>query len=294
MWNQNATTFAHSFEFGKPHGIFIDRHNNIYVADTDKHTIQIWLNENENENERKEIGNIGNNPHSLFVSNDNYIYFEISDRIIKKIDPSYTAREQVETVDDRCYGLFIDINDTLYCSVKEKHKVIKFSLKNGTNNVIIAAGRKDSSGSALDTLNQPWGIFVDRQFNLYVADCGNNRIQRFRPGQVNGTTIAGLEPINGKNLSCPTGVVLDGNNHLFIVDQNNKRIIMFNSIRFECVIGCSYGHGFSQLEKPYALAFNSMGDMYVVDSGKNRLQKYNFISTSCSKKSYKSHIKLFL
>ena len=30
-------------------------------------------------------------------------------------------------------------------------------------------------------LEMPWGICIDRQDNIYVADWGNNRVQKFAP-----------------------------------------------------------------------------------------------------------------
>ena len=40
-------------------------------------------------------------------------------------------------------------------------------------------------GSSANQLIYPWGIFVDTNFDLYVADRLNNRIQVFRPGVEN-------------------------------------------------------------------------------------------------------------
>jgi hypothetical protein len=58
--------------------------------------------------------------------------------------------------------------------------------------------------------------------DLYVADCGNDRFQLFREGQINGMTLVG----NGSNgttiaLDCPTGVMLDVDGYLFIFDQGS-------------------------------------------------------------------------
>ena len=46
-------------------------------------------------------------------------------------------------------------------------------------------------GSDAHMLQQPEGIFVDTDLNLYVADVKNHRIQFFRSGEINGLTIAG-------------------------------------------------------------------------------------------------------
>jgi hypothetical protein len=85
----------------------------------------------------------------------------------------------------------------------------------------------------------PQGIFVNTNFDLYVADSGNNRIQLFKSGESNATTII----INGTSgnitLLNPRGVVLDADGHLLIVDTVNARIIGSDVNGFRCVAGCS-------------------------------------------------------
>ena len=82
----------------------------------------------------------------------------------------------VMNVTDNCYGLFIDLNSTLYCSVRDKHQVLRKSLL--TNAALSPIGTIEGN-----QLNEPQGIFVDANFSLYVADTGNNRIQYFSAGQ---------------------------------------------------------------------------------------------------------------
>ena len=75
-------------------------------------------------------------------------------------------------VNSSCTGLFIDINDTLYCSMySNHHQVVKRWLNDTDMTSTIAAGT-GTSGSASNELNGPDGIFVDVNFDLYVADCG--------------------------------------------------------------------------------------------------------------------------
>ncbi|UJR08007.1 hypothetical protein I4U23_012285 [Adineta vaga] len=99
------------------------------------------------------------------------------------------------------YRLFVDINNTLYCSQDTEHQVIKKSLEISSNNVTIVAGN-GSNGSTSYLLDDPQGIFVDTKFNLYVADYGNDRIQFFPSNELNGTTVAGT--------GAPTTITLDG------------------------------------------------------------------------------------
>ena len=86
-----------------------------------------------------------------------------------------------------------------------------------------------SAGSSPSALSSPRGIHVTTDLDLYVADCGNDRVQLFRAGQSNATTVAG----NGSNstlpLDCPMGITLDADENLYIVAHNNHRVVRFGA-----------------------------------------------------------------
>jgi DNA-binding beta-propeller fold protein YncE len=50
-------------------------------------------------------------------------------------------------------------------------------VKGATQGSILAGG--NSWGSQSNQLNEPAGLSFDRHGNLYVADCGNARVQKF-------------------------------------------------------------------------------------------------------------------
>ncbi|CAF4128305.1 unnamed protein product, partial [Rotaria sordida] len=60
--------------------------------------------------------------------------------------------------------------------------------------------------------------------------------------QLNGITLAGNGAINTITLNCPSGIVLDADNYLFIVDSSNHRIVRSGPNGFRCLVGC-YGGG---------------------------------------------------
>jgi hypothetical protein len=185
-----------------------------------------------------------------------------------------------------CAGLFVDITNTLYCSISNSHQVVKKWLGDGVTTSAIIAGR-NGPGSGLDNLNFPVGIFVDINFDLYVADCRNNRVQLFQLGQIFATTVAGNGATNTITLSCPTGVVLDADKHLFIVDSGNHRIIGSGPTGFWCIIGC-FGSGSApnQLYNPQSMSFDSYGNIFVTDLKNKRIQKFVLATNSCSKCNY--------
>jgi hypothetical protein len=161
-------------------------------------------------------------------------------------------------------------------------KVIAISLNGGANTTTTAAGT-GISGSASNQLKFPNGIVVDLNRTLYVADWGNNRIQRFWYGQLNATTVAGTGATGTITLNGPTGVMVDANGYLYIADYNNYRIVGQGPYGFQCVVGCSGSSGSSpsQLYEPQNLGFDSYGNIYVADSGNNRIQEFLLTNNSC-------------
>jgi DNA-binding beta-propeller fold protein YncE len=185
----------------------------------------------------------------------------------------------------KCWDLFVDINNMLYCSLDGHHQVIAKSLNSSTNIFLIVAGT-GSPDIASNTLNNPRGIFVDINFDLYVADCGNDRIQLFHSGKLTGITIAGSGSLNTTiTLNCPTGIILDADLYLFIVDHNNHRIVRSGPNGFQCLVGClgSNGSASNQLNGPWSLSFDSYGNIFVSDQGNNRIQKFILSTNSSSK-----------
>jgi hypothetical protein len=234
-------------------------------------------------------GNVAN-PYSIFVTTTGDIYVN-NDNSTGQVDKrvlntnNSTAVMQAGQV---CYGLFVDLNDTLYCSMRDLHQVVTISLNSIYEVLTILVG-KGCAGADPYKLNSPYGIFVDTNFDLYIADCGNNRIQKFQSNQINGTTVAG-----NNSLSCPTGVVLDGDSNLFIIDSGNHRIVRSQSNGLECLVGCNGGSGSeaSQLSYPQNMAFDSYGNIYVTDRNNSRIQKF-IVNNLCCKLIYAKKQKEF-
>ena len=105
----------------------------------------------------------------------------------------------------QCWDIFIDINNMLYCSLSERHQIIANSLNNDLSRSTIV-GRTGSAGSTSTTLQNSRGIFVDTTLNLYVADCGNNRVVG----------------------SDARAISFDSSDNIFVSDQGKNRIQKFS------------------------------------------------------------------
>lgn len=283
-WNPTAITFATYTTVGtSPYGIFVNTNNSIYVTDRANSRIQVWLN-----GSSTVTGNIScglNNPYSLFVTDNSDIYVDNGYSNYRVDKRRLNSTSSIPTMDmcAQCYGLFVDIKNILYCSMFSYHQVISKSLDTNLNVWNIVAGT-GTAGSTTSTLYNPSGIFVDNNLNLYVADSVNSRIQKFQPGQLNGTTIVGSGAAGTVALNYPTAVVLDSDGYLFIVDSWTHRIVASGPNGFRCIAACS-GNGStpSQLSYPLTLSFDSYGNIFVTDQANNRIQKFLLATNSCSK-----------
>ncbi len=249
-------------------------------------------------------------PQSVFIniSGDIYVDNGNASRRVDMWTLNATDSTPIMYVSGQCDGLFIDIKDNLYCSIGNINQVIAKSLNDPTPAVKIVAG-SGCSGQAPDQISSPTGIFVDINLDLYVADTYNSRVQRFESGSLNGKTVAGGQPSVGIKLASPTGVVLDADSYLFIVDSSQNLIFGQGPNGFQCIVGCSGSgsasasapssasgpapapgpgppNGVQQLSQPWAMSFDSYGNIYVTDKNNNRIQKFLLASNDSGNNFY--------
>ncbi|CAF1300593.1 unnamed protein product, partial [Didymodactylos carnosus] len=280
-WNPIGITFANQTTIGeKPRAIFINTNNTIYVYDEENKQLLVYHEGHINPTKINPINS--STPNSIFVTTNGDIYTDNDGVVLKWISNKNTSDTVMNGI-SKCYGLFVDINDTLYCSMPRLHQVVRRWMNDSVMTPTIVAGT-DKHGPALSELNLPLGIFVDVNFDLYVADCANNRVQLFQLGQSFGITVAGDGSLNPTiSLSCPSGIVLDAQKYLFVVDVGNSRIIGSGPNGFRCLVGCrGPGSQSHQLSFPMSLSFDRSGNMFVADEDNDRIQKY-LLKKSCGK-----------
>ena len=284
-WNPCAETLpTKDVTLSSPNDVFVDINNVVYTIDRAETSIIMWLREDERPTKIK-CSDLSESQ-SIFVSLNGDIYVDNGKhgKRVEKWIVKMNTSIPVMTVDNACYGLFIDINNSIYCSIGNSHKVVKQSLdsSNGEGSKTVAG--TGNPGSEGNTLYSPHGIFVDLNYDLYVADCHNNRIQLFHSGEKNGITVVGEKATNPFSLQCPTGIILDADRNLFIVDKKH-RIVRSGPGGFRCIAACSNtaGLGSNQLSQPRGLSFDSHGNIYVSDHDNDRIQKFLLSTNSCSK-----------
>ncbi len=109
------------------------------------------------------------------------------------------------TYTDQFIKMYPDENNDLYITSTSSDALVKFD---GTDFIKIM-----SSGSNLGQVNNPAGVFDDGMGTIYVADMGNNRVQRNFSSEntlidfsTDGTTVTGFSPATqGYTLQVPEG-----------------------------------------------------------------------------------------
>ena len=297
-WNPNATTFAPNGTIGSwPRGIFITTNNTIVVPNQSTGQLLIWLDGSSNLTSII-LANLSA-PLSVFVNSDDQIFADNNspNNRIDRWTLNGTQLASPMPLCSRCTGLFIDINSNLYCSQDQQHQVLRKSLSDPASAPVIIAGT-GCQGSASNMLSTPNGIFVTENLDLYVADWGNDRIQLFRSGELNGTTVAGSGSTGTISLWGPTDVALDADGYLFIVDKKNNRIVGSGPFGFRCLVGCRGFRGALsyQLNSPQSMRFDTGGNIFVTDQYNNRIQKFMLLNNPSGewKRNDRQEIDLFI
>lgn len=192
-------------------------------------------------------------------------------------------------------GIAVDASGSLYIADAGNNRIRKVSSA-GIITTIAGTGTAGFSGdngpAAAAKLNQPEGVSVDASGNIYIADANNHRIRMIDLSgtitTVAGTGTAGFSG-NGAaaaaaQLNHPTCVLKDQSGNLLIVDSYNNCVRKVNASGIISQVAGNSSVGFSgdgsaavaaQLWQPSALTLEAAGNIYITDTGNNRVRKVN-------------------
>ncbi|MFZ0678131.1 NHL repeat-containing protein, partial [Candidatus Binatus sp.] len=178
-------------------------------------------------------------------------------------------------------------------------------------NLQIGPGAQNPNAASLQF---PMGLAIDAVNNLYVADQANNRVLEFNEFGSPGNKVAngaggqidrahnGPNRVDAIGENSPGGIAVDATSqpahrHLYVADTVNNRVLgwrdvtMFSAQPADIVLGqpdlFSYkcnngvaandvgGLGADSLCGPARMAVDQAGNLYVADSGNNRVLVYN-------------------
>ena len=126
------------------------------------------------------------------------------------------------------------------------------------------------------TFNEPWGIAVAPNGNVYVVDTWNYRVQKFTGDgkflSMWGTNGFGNTP---EEFYGPRGIAIDKTGRVYVVDTGNKRVVIFDDKEnFVTEFGMA-GMGAGELEEPVGIAIDNTGLVYITDTWNQRVQVFS-------------------
>jgi len=195
------------------------------------------------------------------------------------------------------FDIAVDGNGNIYIADAFNSRIRKVD----TNGIITTVAGDGNDGYSGDNgpatsaeLNDPRGVAVDSNGNIYIADTDNNRIRKV---DTNGiiTTVAGISctsgycghsgdngPATSAELYDPRGVAVDSKGNIYIADYGNERIrkVDTNGIITTVAGDGTYGYGgdngpatSAQLRSPEDVAVDNSGNIYIADNGNHRIRK---------------------
>jgi sugar lactone lactonase YvrE len=229
---------------------------------------------------------------------------------------SMSTGNTATTVDSPEYITF-DSDGNLWLSDRNNHRVLKYPAANLSTGgaATVALGQSDltskTTGNTATTLDAPRGLTFDSSGNLWLVDGNNHRVLKYPAANLStggaATVALGQSDLTSKSSGTTATKFLDlrslefdSDGNLWVADKNNLRMVMFPAANLvtggaaTLVLGqpdfisktsntiANGGLASTTLDTVTGLAFDSSGDLWVVDTGNHRVMKYDNISGSQS------------
>lgn len=183
----------------------------------------------------------------------------------------------------------VDAAGNLYIADAENHRIRRVTPQKLISTLAGADPASGDGGLATAShLFLPSGVAVDTAGNVYISDTNNHRVRRVDPKGIitnfAGTGAAGYSGDSGvatlAQLNSPAGLAVDRAGNLYIADTANHAIRRVSG----GVISTLGGTGVSgntgdggpvsgaSFFNPNAVAMDRQGNLYVADSGNNRIR----------------------
>ena len=193
-------------------------------------------------------------------------------------------------------GVAVDAAGNVYVADYVNSRVRRIDAATGWIETLAGTGEYryggDDGPATEAALNSPYGVAVDAAGNVYVADSGNDRVRRVDASTGWIETLAGTGeggyggdggPAAEALLFGPTGVAVDAAGNVYVADYVNSRVRRIDAATgwIETLAGTGeYRYGGDDgpateaaLNSPYGVAVDAAGNVYVADSGNDRVRR---------------------
>ena len=171
------------------------------------------------------------------------------------------------------YNPIVKADTSGYVYVADRSfRIRKFSSGGVLQSTIGLVSSKGISASLSD-------LAFDASGNMYVATGETNQIQKYNAAgskilDWGGSTVFGTATLFAN--SAPSGIAVDGNGYVYVVDASNTRVVKFDSTGvFQTEWGGTTTFGGATFSNPQGIAVDRSNSIYVVDNGNHRVVKFN-------------------
>lgn len=187
-------------------------------------------------------------------------------------------------------GIAVDSADNLFVADTDNNTIRKISSAGVVTTFAGSPGPPDSAdGTGIAArFSGPRGIALDTAGNIYVADTNNETIRKITPGGV-VSTLAGAAGVRGSfdgmgntaRFRSPTGLAVDGAGEIYVADSENNTIRKITAtgavstvaglpleVGSDDATGCA-----ARFSNPRGVAVDSNGAVYVTDTGNVIIRK---------------------
>jgi sugar lactone lactonase YvrE len=174
------------------------------------------------------------------------------------------------------FHLAVD-NDTVFVSDITNNYVQMYQIVGGGVTFLRTFGT--GPGSAGGQFSGPEQVAVVGN-DVFVADFGNDRIQRFN--KTTGAYISqfGTSGTGAGQFTNPSGLIYNPvNGFLYVSEVGTNRIQAFTTSGTYQFGFATPGAGNGQLANPYGLSVDTLGYIYVADTGNGRISKFSSTGT---------------
>ena len=285
-------------QFNTPTGITVDNNGIVYVADSANNRIRKvdlagTVSTYAGNGERGTDDGIGLNstfsfPYSIaFDHKDCFTVAESDYAHIRRISKTgYVSTLNFHSRGSD-YAVAHDTIGNLYIVDSSKHQILRVDTAGHVSTFAGSGTKGDRNGpGSVAQFSSPKGITVDCQGNVYVADSSNHRIRKVTSkGLVstlagNGETGYRDGPGIAAQFYYPTGVAVDNQLNVFVVDTMNNSIRKVTPEGYVYSFAGSQDRGYrdgpafrAQFNYPTGIAVDPQGSLFVSDTGNNRIRK---------------------
>ena len=185
-------------------------------------------------------------------------------------------------------GLALDGSGNLYIADAGNNRVRKVDAS-GIIATVAGGSIGDGFPATQASLNGPRGLTTDPAGDLLIADCGDKRVRKVDASGVMSTVAGNASPrglgdggaATAADLECPSGLAIE-NGNLYIADTGNNRVRRVDASGVITTVAGNGTAGYGgdggvaaagELSGPTGLAFDGSGNLYIADTGNNRVRK---------------------